>query len=162
MANGHKHLIKGNAKTFWLIASFKQQYQSKMQQHLVNFSLSDAISIAKPDIDTDFQQAAMSHSNYDFQLIVNLFLNPNCEGACTDVASATICNESFKLIDVLCSEGDFSVPANFGNKDCVGVCAPSTTFPTLHNRKSKFIVASHYSKTFLHFSKGFEIFCEGY
>jgi hypothetical protein len=25
----------------------------------------------------------------------------------------------------------------------------------------KFIVASHYSKTFLHFSKGFAIFCEG-
>ncbi len=25
----------------------------------------------------------------------------------------------------------------------------------------KFIVASHYSKTFLHFSKGFSIFCEG-
>jgi hypothetical protein len=36
-----------------------------------------------------------------------------------------------------------------------------TTFPTLHNRKSKFIVASHYSKTFPHFSKGFAIFCEG-
>jgi hypothetical protein len=31
----------------------------------------------------------------------------------------------------------------------------------LHNRNSKFIVASHYSKTFLHFSKGFAIFCEG-
>jgi hypothetical protein len=36
-----------------------------------------------------------------------------------------------------------------------------TTFPMLHNRKSKFIVASHYSKTFLHFSKGFTICCEG-
>jgi hypothetical protein len=31
----------------------------------------------------------------------------------------------------------------------------------LHNMNSKFIVASHYSKTFRHFSKGFAIFCEG-
>jgi phage-related protein len=31
----------------------------------------------------------------------------------------------------------------------------------LQNMNSKFIVASHYSKTFLHFSKGFAIFCEG-
>jgi hypothetical protein len=38
---------------------------------------------------------------------------------------------------------------------------PSTTFPMLHNKKSKLIVASCYSKTFLHFSKGFTIFCEG-
>jgi hypothetical protein len=97
----------------------------------------------------------------DFQLIVNLFLNPNCEGACADVASATICNKSFKLIDVLSSKGNFSVSANFGNKDSEGARAPSTTFPTLHNRKSEFIVASHYSKTFLHFSKDFAIFCEG-
>jgi hypothetical protein len=103
----------------------------------------------------------MSHSNYNFQLIVNIYLNPNCEGACTDVASAIICNESFKLIDVLCSVGDFSVPANFGNKDSEGARAPSTTFPMLHDRKSKFIVAPQYSKTFLHFGKGFTIFCEG-
>jgi hypothetical protein len=31
----------------------------------------------------------------------------------------------------------------------------------LHNRNSKFIVVSHYSKTFLHFSKGIAIFCVG-
>jgi hypothetical protein len=31
----------------------------------------------------------------------------------------------------------------------------------LHNRKIKLIVASHFSKTFLHFSKGFATFCEG-
>ena len=31
----------------------------------------------------------------------------------------------------------------------------------LHNRNSKFIVASHDSKTFLHFSEDFTIFCEG-
>jgi hypothetical protein len=43
VANEHKHLIKANAKIFWLLVSFKQQYQSKMQQRLVNFSLSDAI-----------------------------------------------------------------------------------------------------------------------
>jgi hypothetical protein len=55
VANEHKHLSKANAKTFWLIASFKQQYQSKMQQCLVDFSLLDAISIAKLNNDTDFQ-----------------------------------------------------------------------------------------------------------
>jgi hypothetical protein len=99
--------------------------------------------------------------NTDYQLIVDLFLNPNCEGACTDVASATICNKSIKLIDVLSSEGDFSVPANFGNIESEGARAPLTTFVTLHNRKSKYNVTSHFSKTFLHFSKDFAIFCEG-
>jgi hypothetical protein len=39
--------------------------------------------------------------------------------------------------------------------------APLTTFPMPHNKKSEYIVASHYSKTFLHFSKDFAIFCEG-
>jgi hypothetical protein len=37
----------------------------------------------------------------------------------------------------------------------------STTLLMLNDKNSKFIVASHYSKTFLHFSKGFEIFREG-
>ncbi len=55
----------------------------------------------------------MSHSNYNFQLIVDLYLNPNCEEARADVASATICNESFKLIDVSCSEGDFYFSKGF-------------------------------------------------
>jgi hypothetical protein len=79
----------------------------------------------------------------NFQLIVNQFLNPNCDGARADVASATIC-KSIKLIDALSSEGDFSVPANFGDKDSEGARAPSTTFPTLHDRKSKYIVATHF------------------
>jgi hypothetical protein len=42
-----------------------------------------------------------------------------------------------------------------------GSRAPLTTFPTLHNRKSNYIVTSHFSKTFLHFSEDFAIFCEG-
>jgi hypothetical protein len=41
-----------------------------------------------------------------------------------------------------------------------GARAPLTTFPTLHNRKIELIVASPFSKTFLHFGKGFAIFCE--
>jgi hypothetical protein len=86
VANEQKHLIKANAKTFWLIVSFKQQYQSKIQQHLVNFSSLDAILIAKHNIDADFQQAAMSHSNCNVQWIVDLYLNPNCEGACADIS----------------------------------------------------------------------------
>ena len=46
-------------------------------------------------------------------------------------------------------------------KNVYGSRALSTALIMLHNRNSKFIVASHYSKTFLHFSKGFTIFCEG-
>jgi hypothetical protein len=42
-----------------------------------------------------------------------------------------------------------------------GARALSTTFPVLHNRTVELIVAYHYSKTFLHFSKSFTIFCEG-
>jgi hypothetical protein len=61
----------------------------------------------------------------------------------------------------LSSEGDFSVPANFGNTDSEGARAPLTTFPTLHSRKSNYIVASHFSKTFLHFNEDFAIFGEG-
>jgi hypothetical protein len=41
----------------------------------------------------------------NFQLIVDLFLNPNHEKACADIASATICNESFELIDASNAEG---------------------------------------------------------
>jgi hypothetical protein len=108
-----------------------------------------------------FQLIVASTSIADFQLIVDLFLNLNCEGACADVASATTCNKSIKFIDVLSSEGDFSVPANFENTDSEGARAPSTTFSTLHDRKSKYIVTSHFSKTFLHFSKDFAIFREG-
>jgi hypothetical protein len=108
-----------------------------------------------------FKLIVASTSIADFQLIVDLFLNLNCEGACADVASATICNKSINFIDVLSSEGDFSVPANFGNTDSEGARAPLTIFPMLHNRKSKYIVTSHFSKTFLHFSEDFAIFCEG-
>jgi hypothetical protein len=36
-------------------------------------------------------------------------------------------------------------------------CIALATF----DKEFTFIVASHYSKTFLHFSKGFAIFCEG-
>ena len=43
----------------------------------------------------------------------------------------------------------------------VGVRALSITFPMLHSRTIKLSVASHCSKTFLHFSESFTIFCEG-
>ncbi len=45
-------------------------------------------------------------------------------------APSTIHNKSFEMIDISCSEGDFSVPANFGNKDSEGARALLTTFPT--------------------------------
>jgi hypothetical protein len=71
--------------TFKLIFGFKQQYQSQLQQDLVDLSLLNTFSIAKLDY---FKIKAKANS-------------------------------------------------------------------------AKLIVASHYSKTFLHFSKGFAIFCEG-
>jgi hypothetical protein len=47
-ANEHKGLFNNKtAPTFRLIVRFKLQYQSKMQQDLVNFSLSETILIAK-------------------------------------------------------------------------------------------------------------------
>jgi hypothetical protein len=52
-----------------LTIRFKQQYQSKMQRDLVNFSSSKTISNAKL-------------ANNDFQLIVVLTLIPNREGLC--------------------------------------------------------------------------------
>jgi hypothetical protein len=70
---------------FKLIFGFKQQYQSQLQQDLVDLSLSNTFSIAKLDY--------------------------------------------------------FSIKTK--------------------SNSAKLIVASHYSKTFLHFSKGFTIFCEG-
>ncbi len=46
--------------TFQPVANkYKGLIKSKMQQHLVNFSLPDAISIAKLDIDTYFQPAGL-------------------------------------------------------------------------------------------------------
>jgi hypothetical protein len=41
----------------------------------------------------------------NFQLIDNLFFYLNCERARADIASATICNESFELIDASNAEG---------------------------------------------------------
>jgi hypothetical protein len=48
VANEHKGLFNcETASTFKLIFGFKQQYQSQLQQDLVNLSLSNAFSIAK-------------------------------------------------------------------------------------------------------------------
>jgi hypothetical protein len=108
----------------------------------------------------------VSTSFANFQLIVDLFLIQNREGA-----------REVPITHYSASEGDrrsitFSLKnihlqrliVEFIKADIKNVQesrALSTTLPMLHNRNSKFIVASHYSKTFLHFSKGFAIFCEG-
>jgi hypothetical protein len=140
VANEHKHLIKANAKTFWLIVSFKQQYQSKMQQRVVNFSLLNAISITKLDINTDFQRAAMSYSNYDFQLIVDLTLIAYRAGARAVLISPY---SAFERDQNLSSASDDSI---------------MFSLTSIHIQQ--LIVTSHYSKTFLHFSKDSAIFCE--
>jgi hypothetical protein len=47
----------------------------------------------------------------DFQLIVNLFLNPNHEGSRADIASATIRNKSFLALPVtLASSASSALP----------------------------------------------------
>jgi hypothetical protein len=67
--NEHKGLFNNETvSTLRLIVRFKQQNQSKMKQDLVDFSSSKTISNAKL-------------ANNDFQLIVDLFLIPNREGA---------------------------------------------------------------------------------
>jgi hypothetical protein len=71
---------------------YKGLIKSKMQQRLVDFSLSDAISIAKLDIDTDFQPAGPGvlglHSANSSNLSAGL-------GLC---AASWNSNEMFKLV----------------------------------------------------------------
>jgi hypothetical protein len=99
----------------------------------------------------------------NFQLIVDLFLFQNSEGAhysASDLSSASDKSITFSLKNIHVQRliVEF-IKADI--KNVQGLRALSTTLPMLRNRNSKFIVASHYSKTFLHFSKGFTIFCEG-
>jgi hypothetical protein len=76
------------------------------------------------------------------------------------VAPATICINSFKLIDALASEGAIFAPYIFQDAfytkelNHEGACAQATSLQT-----SKLIVM--YSKTSLHFRKDCSIFCEG-
>jgi hypothetical protein len=118
-----------------------------------------------------FEFIVASTSIANFQMIVDLFLIPNREGA-----------RAVPITHYSASEGDQSL-SSASDKSIMfllttihvqwlivefikadinvqGSRAPSTTFPMMHNRKSKFIVASHDSKTFLHFSKSIAIFCE--
>ena len=71
VANEHKQLI----------VRFKQHYQSKFQQDLVDAWSLNAFSVVKLGATTDFQQTEMSHSNKDFWLVVE-FIIPNSEGEC--------------------------------------------------------------------------------
>jgi len=115
----------------------------------------------------------VSTSFANFQLIVGLFLIQNCEGArevpithysasegdrSQSSASDKSITFSLKTIHVQRLIVEF-IKSDINNMQ--GSRALSTTLPMLNNRNSKFIVASCYSKTFLHFSKGFTIFCEG-
>ncbi len=114
----------------------------------------------------------MSHSNYDFQLIVDLTLIAYCEGAhAVPISPYSASDRDQNLSSASDKSIMFSLTTIHVQRLIVefikvdinvqGSRAPLTTFSMLHNRKSKFIVASHYSKTFLHFSEGFALFCEG-
>jgi hypothetical protein len=77
------------------------------------------------------------------------------------VAPATICNHSFKLIDAWASEGELFAPYIFENaftyankSNHVGARAHATSFLA-----SKLIVI--YSTTSLHFREDCRVFCEG-
>jgi hypothetical protein len=71
---------------------YKDLIKSKMQQSLVDFSLLDAISIAKLDIDTEFQPAGLGvlglHSANSSNLSAGL-------GLC---AASWNSNKTFKLV----------------------------------------------------------------
>jgi hypothetical protein len=108
----------------------------------------------------------------NFQMIVNLFLIPNCEGARAvpithysaaegDRSLSTASDKSITFSLITIHVQRLIVEFIKADINVQGSRALLTTFPTMHNRKSKFIVASHDSKTFLHFSKGIAIFCEG-
>jgi hypothetical protein len=84
------------------------------------------------------------------QLIVDCVSNPEVSQHATKQTTPHIKKVHSKLIAQI-----------IGVLNSEGARALSTTVPTLHNRKIEFIVASHYSKTFIHFSKGFAIFFAG-
>jgi hypothetical protein len=86
VANKHKGLIK-----------------SKMQQRLANFSLSDAISIAKLDIDTDFQPAGLglrsaNSSNLSADLGLCSANSSNLSAGLGLRAASWNSNKTFKLV----------------------------------------------------------------
>jgi len=108
-------------------------------------------------------------------LIIDLFLIQNSEGARAVPITHYSASEGDQSRS-LSSASDKSITFSLKNthvqrlivefikadiKNVQGSRALPTTLPMLNNRNSKFIVASHYSKTFLHFGKGFAIFCEG-
>ncbi len=113
-----------------------------------------------------FSNKIVTHTNSKLQLIVAFnqralirlivdFIQVS-QGA-RQVAPATICNHTFKLINALASEGALSAPIFenafiYANEE--GVWAQATSFLT-----SKLIVV--YSKASLHFHKDRGIFCEG-
>jgi hypothetical protein len=66
-----------------LIVRFKQLQKSKFQQDLVDAWSLNAFPIAKLRTMADFQQTEMSHSNSDFQLLVNSILTLHSEPAQT-------------------------------------------------------------------------------
>ena len=131
-----------------------------------------AISCSK----TTFQALELivvSTSFANFQLIVEPFFIQNCDGAHEVPITHYSASEGDQSLS---SASDKSISFSLKTshiqrltvefiksdiKNVQGSRALPITLPMLHNRNSKFIVKSHYSKTFLHFSKGFTIFCEG-
>ena len=131
-----------------------------------------AISCSK----TTFQALELivvSTSFANFQLIVEPFFIQNREGAHEVPITHYSASEGDQSLS---SASDKSISFSLKTshiqrltvefiksdiKNVQGSRALPITLPMLHNRNSKFIVKSHYSKTFLHFSKGFTIFCEG-
>jgi hypothetical protein len=114
-------------------------------------------SLLLPPVRDDPAITTATNVDFSLQLIVESF----SMGA-EQVAPATICNNSFKLIDALASEGAIFAPYIFegaftyaANKlNHEGAWAQATSFQT-----SKLIVI--YSKTSLHFREDSRIFCEG-
>jgi hypothetical protein len=117
-------------------------------------------------------------NNGSFQFVVKYIFSSDSEGAHTACRFIVELDATAKGVQVVCLPTLASVPTPHFE----GAQAPSgrqeysvvdiafqqslpikraCIVPATFNKAFEFIVASHYSKTFLHFSKGFAIFCEG-
>ncbi len=174
MMHNHKHFNRSKAITFWLIVRFKHQNQSKFQQDLDDAWLLNALfPIAKLRTTADCQGTEMSHSKINFQLVADLILILNCEGAHvvpitfysisegTHVAPNTFCDRSFKLI-IACIYFS-SIFQDFSSSNFQLVVDYTLI---LHSEGAKttlsmLIFGCGYSKTSFHFCKDCLIFYEG-
>jgi len=159
VVNKHKCIIKNKMPSiFQLIVGFKQKHQSKFQD-LVDTWLLYAFQIAKLRTTTDFQRTEVSHSNNDFQLI----LNCDCDGARTFLGGSSkfiVAShlEGKNKSDSDSHEGRQQFPIFNINPMQMLIFEGARAAP---NNSYQLIVGYRHFKIPLVFCKDFTIFCEG-